>query len=97
MQPVLDALTGTTRFVVATQRAETTARLAGAEARDYAAAIFAAIPPSVKFSIAALPTPTAVSTRGELEDDPEVQEGQREPPSTPLHPPSPPSPSITTP
>jgi len=59
LRPILDSVTGCTRLVIATQHLETPAPLAGAEARDDAAAIFTAIPRTMRFSTPALPTPTA--------------------------------------
>jgi PAS domain S-box-containing protein len=63
MRPVLDSITGCTRLVVATQRAETKAHLAGCDARDDAAAMLTAIPPSMRFTQPALPVPCATPMR----------------------------------
>ena len=63
LHPVLDSVTGIMRLVIATQREETTALLAGGRARADAAAVVAAIPRTMDFSEPALPKPCAAPTR----------------------------------
>jgi hypothetical protein len=63
LHPIVDSVTGRTRLVIATQRAEASAPLAAAKARDAATTIRSALPHALVFSTLEPPVPSAVATR----------------------------------